>query len=486
MRNFIQIVEGLAEDAKKQKADKPASTSAPHKEADPISGIKMGDATSKGELAAPNANRDVAGPRPGTVSTARPARIQGALDGSHLNHLGALMGNRQLADMEAEVPQIEPTVVPEPVPPTPENLPAVIQTAINRTDAPEPGMPVFNPKWQMVRNLPGYMAQPIRALGRMIFSQFTDIPIDQINVMASPMVNTAREVDMMTHWIRRYGVRDDEAEMDFSQVMPGYQAQTQIWNAEGYTFMLVLDDMGHYIYSWPGGRGVHLDAPVDNPRLNESEEEVDEGAFDDGFDAAKSGNDRDAHEHDPASDEAGDFSDGYDISQALDDKHRINEGVSKFSDGEGRWYVQVSKNGHIMDTQGPFDENEVDAVVSGLEATDDDPLGGDGSPWAGMDNAFRESREDDIKHILGQVHTHDALSNPWGIAFNEGDDQFGGNSLTESVASVKVEPVSRETEMTEAQKFAILAGIGAAPKKAASPEASNMANEFAILAGIRR
>lgn len=482
MRNFIQIVEGLAEDAKKQKSANPADTSAPHKDPDPVSGIKMGDATSKGELAAPNANRapDVAGPRPGTVSREGPARIRGGIDASHLNHLGALMNNRQLADMEADVPQIDPTVVPEPVPPTPQNLPAVIQTAIARTDAEEPGRPVFNPKWQMIGNLPGYYADAIRALGRMLFSQYTDTPIDQINIMASPMINSAREVDMMTHWIRRYGVRDDEAEIDFEDIMPGYKAQTQLWNAEGYTFLLVLDAMGHYIYSWPGGRGVHLDGPQDLDRLAE-------GAFDDGFDAAKSGQDRSAHEHDPDSDDAGDFSDGYDISQALDEKPntKLQEGVSKFSDGEGRWYVQVSKNGHIMDTQGPFGEDEVDAVVSGLESTDEDPLGGDGSPWAGMDNAFRESREDDIKHILGQVHTHDALSNPWGIAFNESDDPFNGVALTESVASVKIEPVSKEA-MTEAQKFAILAGIGAAPKKAVSSEASNMANDFAILAGIRR
>ena len=475
MRNFIQIVEGLSEDAKKKKADAPGSTSAPLKDADPVSGIKMGDATSKGELTTPNANRapDVAGPRPGTVSRDGPARIRGGLDASHLNHLGALLGNRELADMEADVPQIDPTVVPEPIPPTPENLPAVIQTAIARTDAEEPGRPVFNPEWNMVRNLPGYMAAPIRALGRMIFSQFTDTPIDQINVMATP-INTDREVNMMAHWIRRYGIRDDEAEIDFSNIMPGYTADIQLWNSEGYTFLLVKDQMGNYIYSWPGGRGVHLDAPVDNPRLNESD---DSDIDDDGLEAENSGGD-------PVSDDSGD-SEGYDISQALDNKTRINEGVSKFSDGEGRWYVQVSKNGHIMDTQGPFGEDEVDAVVSGLESTDEDPLGGDGSPWAGMDNAFRESRENDIKHILGQVHTHDALSNPWGIAFNEGDDPFSGNALTESVASVKVEPVSKEA-MSEAQKLAILAGIGAAPKKTATPEAANMAREFAILAGIRR
>lgn len=479
MRNFIQIVEGLSEDAKKKKADAPVSTSAPHKDAEPVSGIKMGDATSKGELTTPNANRapDVAGPRPGTVSRDGPARIRGGLDASHLNHLGALLGNRDLADMEADVPQIDPTVVPEPIPPTPQNLPAVIQTAMARTDAEEPGRPVFNPEWNMVKNLPGYMANPIRALGRMIFSQFTDTPIDQINVMATP-INTDREVNMMAHWIRRYGIRDDEAEIDFSNIMPGYTADIQLWNSEGYTFLLVKDQMGNYIYSWPGGRGVHLDAPVDNPRLNESEvEEVEEGSFDDDDD-----DDLDVES------DTGDSSDGYDISQALDEKrpkHNIQEGVSKFSDGEGRWYVQVSKNGHIMDTQGPFGEDEVDAVVSGLESTDEDPLGGDGSPWAGMDAAFRESRENDIKHILGQVHTHDALSNPWGIAFNEGDDPFSGNALTESVASVKIEPVSKEA-MTEAQKFAILAGIGAAPKKAATPEAANMAREFAILAGIRR
>ena len=267
MRDLISLIESLQEDTERKKAPVSPIIDAPYKDAtdDLAADIEFGDSTSKGELSAPQASAPAgSSQRPGTVARG-PAQVRGGLDANHMRHLSDLMSNRDLAATEpAMVPA--PVAAPtdgytDPIPTTPDNLPAVISAAIARTDADPVGRPTFNPTWTQVRDLPGFMAQGIRALGRMVFGQFTDTPIEEVNVMAAPFVNEKRDLDMMAHWIRRYGVRDDEAELDFEGVMPGYGAKTQIWNAEGYTFMLVLDEMGQYIYSWPGGRGVHLNAP---------------------------------------------------------------------------------------------------------------------------------------------------------------------------------------------------------------------------------
>lgn len=274
MRDIISLIESLNEQNEKKKEDKPEISNVEFKEVDPSIDISMDDGTSKGEVAiSRDKENDIQDFRPGTVSREAP-RIRGSLDQEHLNYLGQLMSNRELNAAEPDLnPEANVTNgYIEPIPTTPENLPAVISASLATTDADEVGKPVFDPKWTMVRNLPGYMSNAIRALGRSIFGEFTDTPIEDINVMASPMVNTQRDIDMMAHWIRRYGIRDVEAELTFDNIMPGYAADVQIWNAKGYTFMLVLDAMGNYIYSWPGGRGVHLDAPLE-PRGYLREEE---------------------------------------------------------------------------------------------------------------------------------------------------------------------------------------------------------------------
>lgn len=148
--------------------------------------------------------------------------------------------------------------VADPVPPTPENLPAVIQTAIAETDG------TFVPRWHMVRHLPGYLRNQIRGLGRQVFAQFTDTPIEDVQTVTT-LTNSETEVKALMHWIRRNGVRDDRAEMDFEGTIPGYKADVQVWNSREYSFLLVKDFAGYYVYGWPGGRGVHLE--YDPPKM---------------------------------------------------------------------------------------------------------------------------------------------------------------------------------------------------------------------------
>jgi hypothetical protein len=532
MRDFMKLVESLSEntDPKKKAAAEPSA--AEYKDADDFDGttINMGSGASKGQVSSAQAARDVGqpGPIPGRV-TRGAKQMKAGLDGQSLNYLGDLMGSGledYISDEDAadtarlgrnEVPALA-TDGAEPLPVTPENLPAVISQAIMDTSAENPGMVVFDPEWTMVRDLPGYMVGQIRALGRMVFEPFTNTPIEDINVMAAPFVNTKRDLDMMAHWIRRYGIRDDEAEMKFDGIMPGYAAQTQIWNAEGYTFMLVMDHAGGYIYSWPGGRGVHLDAPEERRLLREGacgqcegtgtiegglggygdDEECPvcdgSGEIDD--------EDDDDYMYSPTMHEAAEHSteareanlhaakDVFDAQEDAEDEAEpqpMNEGVTKFQDEDGKWYVQTSRNGHVNGTHGPFEDDAVDAVYDSFASEDNDPLNGDGSPWAGFnESAEAPSRADDLAHILGQVHVHNPLSNPWGIPFVEGDETMAAMAkINEATKAPAVEATGEI--LTEAQKFARLAGIGVKAKAVnASPEAAQIARQMAALAGIRR
>ena len=151
-----------------------------------------------------------------------------------------------------------PGAVPE-MPRNPENLPAVVGQELmahGNREYPDD----WQPKWSQVKHLPGYLKNAIRAMGRQVFSQFTDTPIEDIQVMAT-LTNSETDVRRMMAFIKRNGVKDDEAVMDFNRSIPEYDADVQLWRMVGYEFLLVHDFAGYYIYGWPGGRGVHLPTP---------------------------------------------------------------------------------------------------------------------------------------------------------------------------------------------------------------------------------
>lgn len=141
-----------------------------------------------------------------------------------------------------------------PFKPTTENLPAVINKEVAETNGK------FFPEWRAIKHLPNYIQQPIRALGRQVFGQFTDTPIEDIMMIGTiGNLNPERDVVGMMHWIRKHGIRDDAANIDFSRIMPGYEADVSLWKTEDYSFLLVKDFAGYYIYGWAGGRGVHIE-----------------------------------------------------------------------------------------------------------------------------------------------------------------------------------------------------------------------------------
>jgi len=136
-------------------------------------------------------------------------------------------------------------VRPQPVKPS--MLPKVINRALVTKG-------VVEPEWHMVKHLPGYLAQPIRAIGRGVFKALTRTPLEQIQVIANLMgqgPNEDREVNAVTAFLVKNGLRERDAEIVFHKYIPDYGAEIKLFKALGITFLLVKDFAGHYIYAWP-------------------------------------------------------------------------------------------------------------------------------------------------------------------------------------------------------------------------------------------
>jgi hypothetical protein len=135
----------------------------------------------------------------------------------------------------------------EPTPPQPTTALANISQEIATERNVEP-------EWHAVRNLPGYMKNAIRALGRQVFNTFTETPIEDIEVIANLQgsgPNEERELNAVAGWLRENAQRYTDGEMNFRQSIPDYDAEYVMYTAEDRTFLLVQDFAGKYIYSWP-------------------------------------------------------------------------------------------------------------------------------------------------------------------------------------------------------------------------------------------
>ena len=127
------------------------------------------------------------------------------------------------------------------------NLPAIAGQALTAGG-------VQNPEFHQVANLPGNMNRAIRTLGRHLFSSMTRTPTDRIWMVANlggQGPNTPQEVNAVAGWLRDNGDDLGDGNIDFEQSMPGYQADIHQYSAAGIRWLLVHDQFGHYIYSWP-------------------------------------------------------------------------------------------------------------------------------------------------------------------------------------------------------------------------------------------
>ena len=158
--------------------------------------------------------------------------------------------NMDLSGLTDEIPEPSTDVsVPQydVTKPKPANLPAIMGNALKVA-----GMQ--NPDWHMVKNLPGYMSAGIRAIGRQVFAPFTSTKIEDIQVIASlggRGPNTTAEINAVANFLVKFGTKSTDASMEFSERIPGYKAEMKVYTFANYTFLLVQDHAGNYIYAWP-------------------------------------------------------------------------------------------------------------------------------------------------------------------------------------------------------------------------------------------
>lgn len=135
----------------------------------------------------------------------------------------------------------------EPVEVKPNTIPKIINKELQATGQ-------ILPQWHMVKNLPGYLAAPIRSIGRSVFKPFTRTSLEEIQVIANLMgqgPNHERELSAVAQHLMKHARRDRDAEIVFHGKIPDYGADVKVFKDGGITYLLVKDFAGHYIYAWP-------------------------------------------------------------------------------------------------------------------------------------------------------------------------------------------------------------------------------------------
>ncbi|MEI6420647.1 MAG: hypothetical protein WCP55_00390 [Lentisphaerota bacterium] len=147
------------------------------------------------------------------------------------------------------------------------NLPAVAGQALQAAG-------VQGPDFHKVSNLPGNMSRAIRSLGKQLFRSMTRTPTDDIYVVANlggQGPNSTQEVNAVAGWVRKNGDALGPGNIDFDTTIPGYNANIHQYSAGGIRWLLVQDEFGNYIYSWPESDSIeHANTPElghDRPRL---------------------------------------------------------------------------------------------------------------------------------------------------------------------------------------------------------------------------
>jgi len=179
-----------------------------------------------------------------------------------------LMG--RMRDIEADddegYPDEEPEVLPD-VRVDTQNLPAVAGQALQAAGTQDP-------KFHKVANLPGNMSRAIRALGKQLFRSFTRTDTDDIWMVGNlngQGPNSRSEVNAVAGFVRDQGEEIAAGDIDFDTSIPGYTADIRQYRAAGIRWLLVRDEFGDYVYSWPESDSVDArNTPAlagDRPRL---------------------------------------------------------------------------------------------------------------------------------------------------------------------------------------------------------------------------
>ncbi len=135
----------------------------------------------------------------------------------------------------------------QPEPSEPNTLPA-------RTSRDVLDQGVQNPNWLQISQLPGYMQQGIKAMGKTVFSTLTKTKIRDINMMANLQgggPNEAIEMNAVAHHAREVADHTRDLKMRFGELIPGYEPDAKLYVGHEDTYLVLRDDMGNYIYHWP-------------------------------------------------------------------------------------------------------------------------------------------------------------------------------------------------------------------------------------------
>lgn len=115
-----------------------------------------------------------------------------------------------------------------------------------------------NPNFLTITELPGYMVNGIRALGRSVFKLITNTKLEDIEIIANvqgqgPHPN--REINAVVNWVHNNAPEHEQmsanASINFGRVIPGYQPEVRVYTTPEHTYMLVQDPHGKYVYRWP-------------------------------------------------------------------------------------------------------------------------------------------------------------------------------------------------------------------------------------------
>lgn len=129
----------------------------------------------------------------------------------------------------------------------PEDVKQVIKNALKVAG-------VETPDWHTVANLPGNASRAIQTLGKALFASLTTTPTGKVTMIGNvggQGPNTTSEINAVVNYLRKHGDDLGPGEIDFDAIMPGYKAKVHHFTADGVRFMVVKDDFGQYIYTWP-------------------------------------------------------------------------------------------------------------------------------------------------------------------------------------------------------------------------------------------
>jgi hypothetical protein len=272
---------------------------------DVVGGVK--NAPTKSEpTSLPTASKDVpAGGRAdlNRASAERTRNVRLNPNDQMRDYLGRIdqlnIGQDEIPDAELEPRANNPEYGEPEVPVEPNTLPDILHREVT--------VPGGEIEWHQVRNLPGYMKNAVRVIGRQHFGQLTRTPIEDITVIAhlnqpgmqqmighrggpggfnpqgpgagADNFTSMAEMQQVGRWLENNAQRLGDPGVEHPNI-PGYRAEIREYSAMGVRFHVVRDFMdnnlmGYYIYAWPeadsrnNNRGANDNRAIgqDRPRL---------------------------------------------------------------------------------------------------------------------------------------------------------------------------------------------------------------------------